>query len=75
MGLPKPGVNGSVAIATVSAKLAEIAVLGPVTSSALRALTSRSERSDYKNVRESKDVKDFSKKIPERGPGKRAAAR
>jgi hypothetical protein len=79
------GVNGSVAIATASAKLPqwhdgqarddEIAVLGPVTSSALLALNSRSERSDHKNVRDSKDVKDFSKEIPEGGPGKRAAAR
>ena len=77
------GVNGSVTIAAASAKLSgspqwhdsqahddEIAVLGPVTSSALRALNSRSERSDHKNVRDSKDVKDFSKEIPGEGPGK-----
>ena len=71
------GVNGSVAIAAASAKLSgspqwhdsqahddEIAVLGPVTSSALLALNSRSKRSDHKNVRDSKDVKDFSKRNP-----------
>ena len=73
------GVNGSVAIATASAKLPqwhdgqarddEIAVLGPVTSSALLALNSRSERSDHKNVRDSKDAKDFSKEIPGEAPG------
>jgi len=75
------GVNGSVTIAAASAKLPgspqwhdsqahddEIAVLGPVTSSALLALNSRSERSDHKNVRDSKDVKDFSKRNPRRRP-------
>ena len=51
----------------------EIAVLGPVTSSALLALNSRSERSDHKNVRNSKDIKDFSKEIPEGGPGKKSS--
>ena len=77
------GANGSVAIAAASAKLPgspqwhdsqahddEIAVLGPVTSSALLALNSRSERSDHKNVRDSKDVKDFSKEIPGKVLGK-----
>ena len=48
--------------------VAEIAVLGPVTSSTLLALNRISERSDHKNVRDSKDVKDFSKEIPEEGP-------
>jgi hypothetical protein len=75
------GVNGSVTIAAASAKLPgspqwhdsqahddEIAVLGPVTSSALLALNSRSERSDHKNVRDSKDVKDSAKEIPGEGP-------
>ena len=77
------GVNGSVTIAAASAKLSgslqwhdsqahddEIAVLGPVTSSALLAVNSRSERSDHKNVRDSKGVKDFSKEIPGKVLGK-----
>jgi hypothetical protein len=55
--------------------VAEIAVLGPVTSSTLLALNRISERSDDKNVRDpkdvrdSKDAKDFSKEIPGEGPG------
>ena len=58
--------------------VAEIAVLGPVTSSTLLALNRISERSDHKNVRDSKDAKDvrdskeakdFSKEIPGEGPG------
>ena len=49
--------------------VAEIAVLGPVTSSTLLALNRISERSDHKNVRDSKDAKDFSKEIPGEAPG------
>jgi hypothetical protein len=53
---------------TSSFSVAEIAVLGPVTNSTLLALNRVSERSDDKNVRDSKDVKDFSKEIPGEGP-------
>jgi len=41
----------------------------PVTSSTLLALNRISERSDHKNVRDSKDAKDFSKEIPGEAPG------
>jgi hypothetical protein len=54
---------------TSNFSVAEIAVLGPVTNSTLLALNRISERSDHKNVRDSKDVKDFSKEIPGEGPG------
>ena len=47
--------------------VAEIAVLGPGTGSTLLALNRTSERSDDKNVRDSKDAKDF-KEIPGEGP-------
>ena len=53
---------------TSNFSVAEIAVLGPAASSTLLALNRISERSDHKNVRDSKDVKDFSKEIPEEGP-------
>ena len=54
---------------TSNFSVAEIAVLGPVTSSTLLALNRISERSDHKNVRDSKDAKDFSKEIPGEAPG------
>ncbi len=54
---------------TSNFSVAEIAVLGPVTSSTLLALNRISDRSDHENVRDSKDAKDFSKEIPSEGPG------
>ena len=54
---------------TPNFSVAEVAVLGPVTSSTLLALNRNSERADHKNVRDSKDAKDFSKEFPGEAPG------
>jgi len=54
--------------ATSNFSVAEIAVLGPGTGSTLLALNGISDGSDHENVRDSKDVKDFSKEIPGEAP-------
>lgn len=51
--------------------VAEIAVFGPASSTALLAASTRNhavDNSDSKTVRDTKDTKDFSKEIPGEGP-------
>ena len=48
--------------------VAEVAVFGPASNARLLAANTGGNRSDDKTVRDSKDIKDFSKDIPGEGP-------
>ena len=48
--------------------VAEVAVFGPASNARLLAANTRGNSSDDKTVRDSKDIKDFSKDIPGEGP-------
>jgi len=53
--------------------VAEVAVFGPASNARLLAANTRGNSSDDKTVRDSKDIKDFSKEIPGEGPAEEQA--